>query len=158
MLDGELLVRGAHQGGETGGAASFNALQQRLGRKTVSKAMLRDSPAFVRLYDVLIEGADDLREWAWEQRRSRLEVLVPRLDPERFDIRRANARRHFAFGVGPHFCVGNLLARGELRITIDRLLQRVKNLRLARGEDGVAWQAHFFAFGPSRLEIAFDPL
>jgi DNA ligase 1 len=37
VLDGELLVRGSHQGGESGGAASFNALQQRLGRKTVSK-------------------------------------------------------------------------------------------------------------------------
>lgn len=86
VLDGELLVRGAHQGGETGGAASFNALQQRLGRKTVSKAMLRDSPAFVRLYDVLIDGAEDLREWAWEQRRARLEALAPLLDPERFDI------------------------------------------------------------------------
>ena len=32
VLDGELLVRGSHQGGEAGGAASFNALQQRLGR------------------------------------------------------------------------------------------------------------------------------
>ncbi|ABD24517.1 DNA ligase (ATP) [Novosphingobium aromaticivorans DSM 12444] len=86
VLDGELLVRGAHQGGETGGAASFNALQQRLGRKTVSKAMLRDYPAFVRLYDVLIEGAEDLREWAWEQRRARLETLAPQLHPERFDL------------------------------------------------------------------------
>lgn len=78
-------------------------------------------------------------------------------DPGRFDIRRSNARRHFAFGVGPHFCVGNLLARGEIRITIDRMLQRMKNLRLAHGEDSVSWQAHFFAFGPNRLEIAFDP-
>src|SRR6187431_560047 len=40
VLDGELLVRGSHQGGESGGAASFNALQQRLGRKLVSKKML----------------------------------------------------------------------------------------------------------------------
>lgn len=86
VLDGELLVRGSHQGGEAGGAASFNALQQRLGRKTVSKAMLRDYPAFVRLYDLLIEDGEDLREWAWEQRRARLEALVPRLDPGLFDI------------------------------------------------------------------------
>jgi DNA ligase-1 len=54
VLDGELLVRGSHQGGAAGGAASFNALQQRLGRKSVSKAMLADYPAFVRLYDVLL--------------------------------------------------------------------------------------------------------
>jgi DNA ligase-1 len=86
VLDGELLVRGSHQGGEQGGAASFNALQQRLGRKTVSKAMLADYPAFVRLYDVLILESEDLREHAWEQRRELLERFVPRLDPDRFDL------------------------------------------------------------------------
>jgi cytochrome P450 len=79
-------------------------------------------------------------------------------EPEKFDIRRSNARRHFAFGVGPHFCVGNLLARGEMRITIERMLKRMRNLRLAHGEESVSWQTHFFAFGPSRLEIAFDPV
>ena len=86
VLDGELLVRGAHQGGEAGGAASFNALQQRLGRKSVSKAMLADYPAFVRLYDILIDGSEDVREWAWEQRRERLEEFAARLDPLRFDL------------------------------------------------------------------------
>jgi DNA ligase-1 len=86
VLDGELLVRGSHQGGEEGGAASFNALQQRLGRKTVSKKMLQDDPAFVRLYDVLIAEGEDFREHSWEQRRLVLEDLVRRLDPERFDL------------------------------------------------------------------------
>ena len=86
VLDGELLVRGNHQGGETGGAASFNALQQRLGRKSVSKAMLTDFPAFVRLYDVLLLEGEDLRPLGWEARRARLEELAPRLDPLRFDL------------------------------------------------------------------------
>jgi DNA ligase-1 len=86
VLDGELLVRGAHQGGAEGGAASFNALQQRLGRKTVSKAMLAETPAFVRLYDVLIHDGEDLRALAWEQRRAVLEQLSTRLDPTRFDL------------------------------------------------------------------------
>jgi DNA ligase-1 len=90
VLDGELLVRGSHQGGERqhaqGGAASFNALQQRLGRKNVSKKMLDDYPAFVRLYDILIEGEEDLRPLSWEQRRMALEAFQPRLDPERFDL------------------------------------------------------------------------
>ena len=58
VLDGELLVKGAFQGGAgAGGAASFNALQQRLGRKNVSAKMLGDYPAFVRLYDILFDGA-----------------------------------------------------------------------------------------------------
>ncbi len=86
VLDGELLVRGNHQGGEAGGAASFNALQQRLGRKAVSKAMLADYPAFVRLYDLLIAEGEDLRAHAWEQRRASLEAFMPRLDPARFDL------------------------------------------------------------------------
>jgi DNA ligase-1 len=86
VIDGELLVRGSHQGGEEGGAASFNALQQRLGRKVVAKKMLADYPAFVRLYDVLILEGEDLRPLAWEQRREMLQQLLPRLDPERFDL------------------------------------------------------------------------
>ena len=90
VLDGELLVRGSHQGGagedRQGGAASFNALQQRLGRKTVSKAMLADYPAFVRLYDALIVEGEDLRAHSWEQRRAALEHFARRLDPARFDL------------------------------------------------------------------------
>ncbi|MGE0668385.1 MAG: cytochrome P450 [Sphingomonadales bacterium] len=79
-------------------------------------------------------------------------------DPDVLDVERGNARRHFAFGSGAHFCVGNQLARGELRVAIAGILRRMGNLRLARGEDGVEWQTHFFAYGPSRLEIAFDRL
>jgi DNA ligase-1 len=89
VLDGELLVRGSHQGGEReaqAGAASFNALQQRLGRKLVSKKMLEDYPAFVRLYDLLISEGEDLREHSWEQRRMLLEAFAARLDPARFDV------------------------------------------------------------------------
>jgi DNA ligase-1 len=86
VLDGELLVRGSHQGGEEGGAASFNALQQRLGRKVVSKKMLKEYPAFVRLYDVLILEGEDLRERPWSERRAVLENLVPRLPASHFDL------------------------------------------------------------------------
>ncbi|QDH33462.1 cisplatin damage response ATP-dependent DNA ligase [Porphyrobacter sp. YT40] len=86
VLDGELLVRGVTQGGEAGGAASFNALQQRLGRKTVSKAMLRDYPAFVRLYDVLLLDGTDWREQPWKSRRATLEGLMPRLPESHFDL------------------------------------------------------------------------
>ena len=86
VLDGELLVRGVAQGGEAGGAASFNALQQRLGRKTVSKKMLKEAPAFVRLYDALIIEGRDLREQAWEARRAALENLMPRLPDSHFDL------------------------------------------------------------------------
>src|ERR1043165_9701344 len=83
VLDGELLVKGAVQGGE---AASFNALQQRLGRKQVSAKMLGDYPAFVRLYDILFDGKEDVRGLPLSERRGRLEAFVAKLDPERFDL------------------------------------------------------------------------
>ena len=83
VLDGELLVRGEFQGGE---AASFNALQQRLGRKVVSAKMQADYPAFVRLYDLLLEGDEDLRALPWTDRRARLEAYMPQLDATRFDL------------------------------------------------------------------------
>nr|WP_315381898.1 cisplatin damage response ATP-dependent DNA ligase [uncultured Sphingomonas sp.] len=83
VLDGELLVRGEVQGGEAG---SFNALQQRLGRKIVSAKTLAEFPAFVRLYDILFDGTEDVRELPWHARRARLEAFVPGLDAERFDL------------------------------------------------------------------------
>jgi len=83
VIDGELLVRGEVQGGE---AASFNALQQRLGRKTVSKKMLADYPAFVRVYDLLAVGGNDLRPLPWTERRRQLEGFVPRLAASHFDL------------------------------------------------------------------------
>jgi DNA ligase-1 len=88
VLDGELLVQGAGQGGDAHGgtAASFNALQQRLGRKVVSAKHQEQYPAFVRLYDMLFEGAEDLRGRPWEARRDRLEAVMPQLDASRFDL------------------------------------------------------------------------
>jgi len=89
VLDGELLVRGSDQGSADlhgGAAASFNALQQRLGRKVVSAKMQSQYPAFVRLYDILFDGPQDVRGLPWTARRRRLEAFVPKLDPDRFDL------------------------------------------------------------------------
>ena len=88
VLDGELLVRGSDQGAEAhgGAAASFNALQQRLGRKNVSAKMQSQYPAFVRLYDILFDGDEDLRELPWSERRARLEAFMPKLHSGRFDL------------------------------------------------------------------------
>ncbi len=98
VLDGELLVRGSAQGSAElhgGAAASFNALQQRLGRKTVSAKMRSQYPAFVRLYDILFDGSEDIRGLPWTDRRSRLEDFVPALDPERFDLSQLIEARDF---------------------------------------------------------------
>ena len=86
-VDGELLVRGQGQGSDVAGGAagSFNALQQRLGRKVVSAKMLKEHPAFVRLYDILFDGAEDLRALAWTDRRARLDAFAAGLDAH-FDL------------------------------------------------------------------------
>jgi cytochrome P450 len=52
-------------------------------------------------------------------------------DPDVFDVRRADARQHIAFGHGIHFCVGAPLARLEGRIMFERIAEQLPDLRLA---------------------------
>jgi len=51
-------------------------------------------------------------------------------DPDRFDVRRENARQHLAFARGPHVCIGMHLARLEAHTAVGRLLDRLPGLRL----------------------------
>jgi DNA ligase 1 len=70
VIDGELVV--AHEGR----VATFSDLQQRLNRKVVSAAMLRDHPVALMAYDLLQIEGEDLRAMPLPQRRARLERLV----------------------------------------------------------------------------------
>jgi DNA ligase-1 len=79
-LDGELLIM------REGRVASFNVLQQRLNRKTVSAKLLADFPAHLRAYDLLFDGDRDLRDERFEARRIALEALVARLASPRIDL------------------------------------------------------------------------
>jgi cytochrome P450 len=51
-------------------------------------------------------------------------------DPDRFDVRRENARHNVAFAHGPHVCIGMHLARLEAHTAIRRVLERLPRLRL----------------------------
>jgi cytochrome P450 len=51
-------------------------------------------------------------------------------DPDRFDVRRGNARLQLAFAHGPHYCLAAHLARLEARIALRHLLERLPALRL----------------------------
>jgi cytochrome P450 len=51
-------------------------------------------------------------------------------DPDRYDVRRSNARRHLAFASGPHICLGMHLARLEAQIAVKALLDRLPGLHL----------------------------
>jgi len=54
-------------------------------------------------------------------------------EPEKFDIRRANAAQHLTFGMGIHRCLGAQLAQSEMRIAVETLLRRLPKLRQAGG-------------------------
>jgi len=77
-------------------------------------------------------------------------------EPDALRLERGNARNHLTFGAGPHFCLGNQLARAELRISFETLLRRMRNFRLAEPDDRSNWLAHFLVYGPHRLRIAFE--
>jgi cytochrome P450 len=53
--------------------------------------------------------------------------------PERFDVRRPNAREHLTFGCGPHTCLGAPLARLEARVVLEEVSGRFPGLRLTAG-------------------------
>ncbi len=83
-LDGELLV--ARSSTDTIEIGAFGDLQQRLNRKIVTAKQMESHPAFVRLYDLLFDGADDIRALPFTERREKLERFVATLDATRFDL------------------------------------------------------------------------
>ena len=56
-------------------------------------------------------------------------------DPDRFDMRRDNARHHLAFGKGIHFCIGSALGKLEARLALEALTRRFPNLHLVPGQE-----------------------
>lgn len=80
VLDGELLIV------RDGVVAPFNDLQQRLNRRQVTRRMLADYPAHIRLYDALVLDGEDLRAVSFDDRRRRLEDWHTRIAPPRTDL------------------------------------------------------------------------
>jgi DNA ligase-1 len=101
VVDGELLV------GRDGAVAPFNELQQRLNRKAPAKALVERHPAFVRLYDILFERAEDLRRLPFSERRRRLEAWHAR------EI--AGTPRADGLDLSPRLSVADLAALAGLR-------------------------------------------
>ncbi len=79
-IDGELLIV------REGRVQSFNVLQQRLNRKTVTAKLMGEFPAHLRAYDLLADGEEDLRELPFARRRERLERFIARLAEPRIDL------------------------------------------------------------------------
>jgi DNA ligase-1 len=79
-IDGELLVL------REGRVQSFNVLQQRLNRKSVTPKLIKEFPIHLRAYDLLADNDADLRLLPFVERRARLEEFVANLDDPRIDL------------------------------------------------------------------------
>ncbi|EFC86810.1 cytochrome P450 [Parafrankia sp. EUN1f] len=83
-------------------------------------------------------------------------------DPRKFpcpadvDLERKNSASHMSFGAGIHMCVGNQLARAELRLAFQTLVRRLDGMRPSRGADSVRLQRSYTTYGPNQLWMSFD--
>ncbi|MBF6330902.1 cytochrome P450 [Nocardia transvalensis] len=75
-------------------------------------------------------------------------------DPDTFDIRRS-AVGHLSFGHGVHQCLGQQLARVEMRIALPALLNRFPTLRLATPADEVPTRDRMDIYGVYRLPVTW---
>ncbi len=84
--------------------------------------------------------------------------------PSEFRVDRPNAREHIAFGRGHHSCPGGPLARSEGRISIERILDRTRDLRLSEehhgppGDRAFSYEPTWILRGLTKLHIEFTPV
>jgi cytochrome P450 len=100
-----------------------------------------DLPAGSRLLLALGSGSRDERQFA---------------NGDNFDIRRENADEHLAFGWGRHHCIGDGLARMEMRVALEELSRRLPHMRVAAGQE---WEFSPNASfrGPEHVRATWDP-
>jgi cytochrome P450 len=75
--------------------------------------------------------------------------------PAAFDLER-RSNRHLSFGAGPHRCAGSTLARMNLRVAIEQLTQRLRDLALAPGAEPIAFHSALNR-APLAVPITFTP-
>jgi cytochrome P450 len=90
-------------------------------------------------------------------------------DPKYFDapdelrIDRPNAKQHMAFGRGVHSCPGGPLARVEARVSLERILDRMLDIRIDEsvhgpaGDQHFSWEPTYILRGLTGLNIEFTP-
>ena len=76
-------------------------------------------------------------------------------EPDRFDVSRANAAEHLAFGIGIHHCLGSALARKELNVAFRTLLGRLDGLALDPGAPAPRHRPSILLWGFDSLPITF---
>jgi cytochrome P450 family 142 subfamily A polypeptide 1 len=129
-----------------------SAVEEMLRWVSPIKNMVRTATRTVELHGQKIEAGDELMLLYPSANRD-AEVFD---DPFRFDIART-PNEHVAFGFGPHFCLGASLARLEIAVMLDELLDRVPDLALAEPGTAVELRPANFVSGIERLPVTFTP-
>lgn len=84
--------------------------------------------------------------------------------PEEFRVDRPNVREHVAFGRGNHSCPGAPLARAEGRISLNRILDRMSDIRISQSAHGLpggyryTYEPTFILRGLTELHLDFTPV
>jgi cytochrome P450 len=77
-------------------------------------------------------------------------------NPEVVDLERPNGQSHLTFGAGIHMCIGNQLARGELRIALKGIADRLDHLKPSRGQESYQYTSTYVAYGLTMLWLSFS--
>jgi cytochrome P450 len=103
--------------------------------------------------DVVLEGvpvAAGSTLWLIFGSANRDESVFP--EPDRFDPTRKNLKEHVAFGRGAHFCIGAPLARLEVRVALEQLSKRLREVRLA-DDNAFEYEPSYILRGLSALDL-----
>ncbi|MEX2292932.1 MAG: cytochrome P450 [Acidimicrobiales bacterium] len=132
--------------------ARLTAIEEMLRWVTPIKNMVRTATRDTMLADQQIHEGDELM------------LLYPSAnrddavfdDPFRFDVTRS-PNEHVAFGFGPHFCLGASLARLEISVMLDEILDRLPDLRLTEPDAAPHLRPANFISGIEQLAVQFTP-
>ncbi|HEY4375689.1 MAG TPA: cytochrome P450, partial [Acidimicrobiales bacterium] len=128
-----------------------SGIEEMLRWVTPIKNMARTATKDVELHGQQVHEGDTLLLLYGSANRDE-EVFV---DPHRFDVERT-PNDHVAFGFGSHFCLGNSLARLELKVMFEHLLDRLPDLALVDDAEP-AYRAANFVSGYESMPVRFTP-
>ncbi|WP_037909005.1 cytochrome P450 [Actinacidiphila yeochonensis] len=148
----ERLRQAARQDAEGDGTALDTAVEELLRYLTVVHSGLsRVAVEDVEVGGTLVRAGEGVLCMLGTGNRD--EAAFP--DGDQLDLERPGARRHLAFGFGVHQCLGQPLARLELRVALPAVLDRLPGLRLAVPFEDLRFRHEMAVYGLHELPVAW---
>jgi cytochrome P450 len=123
-------------------------VEEALRLATPNQGMFRQVREDVVLEGVPVPAGSTL--WLIFGSANRDESVFP--EPDRFDPTRDNLKEHVAFGRGAHFCIGAPLARLEVRVALEQLTRRLREIRLCE-DNRYEYEPSYILRGLSSLDL-----